>query len=53
MSRDLQEKLAEWGGITQRDRGAVMEGKGEEAAEKYKKYVEDYYRELAKKASER
>jgi hypothetical protein len=53
LSRELTEKLTEWGGITQRDRGAVMEGKGETTAEKYQKYVEDYYRELAKKASER
>ncbi|MDB5294624.1 MAG: hypothetical protein JWO31_607 [Phycisphaerales bacterium] len=53
LSKELKEKFAEWGLITQRDRGAVMEGKGEAAAEKYRKYVDDYYRELAKRASER
>lgn len=53
LSKELQEKFMEWGRITGRDRGAVMDSAGENAAEKYRKYVEDYYRELGKKASER
>jgi len=53
LSKVLEEKGREWGLITDRDRGAVMDSAGETTAEKYRKYVEDYYRELGKKASER
>ncbi|QOV89945.1 DUF4175 family protein [Humisphaera borealis] len=53
LSKELKEKMMEWGIITGRDRGAVMDSAGETTAEKYRKYVEDYYRELGKKATER
>ena len=39
--------------VVDRDRGAVMDSAGEATSEKYRKYVEDYYRELGKKATER
>jgi hypothetical protein len=53
VSRDLKEKMAEWGGISKRDRQAVMEGANEKVFRKYEKFIDDYYREVAKKASER
>ncbi len=53
LSKPLKEVFAEWGKISGRDRGAVMDAAGESPSEKYRKYVEDYYRELGKKASER
>lgn len=52
LSRELEQKLAEWGVITDRARGPMRNGAGEQTAPKYQKYVADYYRELAKKASE-
>jgi hypothetical protein len=52
-SVELQEKFAEWGHLTERQREAVMEGAGEKVLEKYRGLVDDYYRELSKKATER
>ena len=43
---DLKESLAEWGQLTPRQRAAVMEGKGEQVLEPYRKYIEDYYKRL-------
>lgn len=50
--RDIRESAAEWGGLTQREREAVLEGASETTIKKYERLVEDYYRELAKKATE-
>jgi hypothetical protein len=52
-SVELQEKFAEWGGLTERQREAVLEGASEKVIEKYRGLVEDYYRELGKKATQR
>jgi hypothetical protein len=52
-SVELQEKFAEWGKLTERQREAVLEGASEKVIEKYRGLVDDYYRELSKKASER
>jgi acyl-CoA reductase-like NAD-dependent aldehyde dehydrogenase len=52
-SVELQEKFAEWGKLTERQREAVLEGANEKVIEKYRGLVEDYYRELGKKATER
>ena len=52
-SVELQEKFSEWGGLTERQREAVLEGASEKSLEKYRGLVEDYYRELGKKAMER
>ncbi len=51
--KDIRESAAEWGALTQRERDAVMEGAGEKTIKKYERLVEDYYRELAKKATQR
>ena len=50
LTQTLQEKLAEWGALTQRQRDAIIEGRSEQVIEKYRGLVEDYYRELGKKA---
>ncbi len=53
MSKDIHSKISEWGGLTQRERDAVLESKGETIIEKYRNYLDDYYRSLATKAAER
>jgi len=53
LSRKLEERASEWGAITERARKAVLEGRDEKELQKYKKMIDDYYREVAKKASER
>ncbi len=53
LSADIKEKMAEWGGLTPREREAVMEGASDKTIKKYERLVEDYYRELAKKATQR
>jgi hypothetical protein len=45
--------MAEWGGLTPRQRQAVIEGSNETIIQKYKGLVDDYYRSLATKATER
>ena len=52
-SVELQEKFSEWGGLTERQREAILEGAGEKVIEKYRGLVDDYYRELGEKALER
>lgn len=54
LSKELREKGDQWGTITPRGRDAVLEGRNENLADKkYDQFVKDYYREVAKKASER
>ena len=53
LSEEIKEKMSEWGGITPRQREAVIEGSSETVVEKYKKLVDDYYRSLATKSTER
>lgn len=52
-SVELQEKFSEWGGLTDRQRNAVLEGASEKVIDKYRGLVDDYYRELGKKATQR
>ena len=49
-SKTIEEKLAEWGGITAREREAVQEAAGEKVLDKYQKLVKDYYQSLSKQA---
>jgi hypothetical protein len=51
LSTDIHQKMAEWGGITPRQRAAVIEGAGEQVMQKYKTLVDDYYRSLATKTN--
>ncbi|MCC7349050.1 MAG: hypothetical protein IT446_00640 [Phycisphaerales bacterium] len=50
---DIHQNMAEWGGLTPRQRQAVIEGSNETIIQKYKSLVDDYYRSLATKATER
>ena len=52
-SKPLKEAMGEWGGLTPRQRDAVTEGQSEQVIDKYRRLVEDYYRELGKKSSGR
>ena len=50
---DIKETLREWGGLSPRQRDAVIEGSSETVIEAYKRLVEDYYKSLATKATEK
>jgi DNA repair exonuclease SbcCD ATPase subunit len=50
---DLSERMAEWGGVTPRQRQAVIDGAGETVVEKYRALIDDYYRALAQKPTGR
>ena len=45
--------MQEWGGLTPRQRTAVIEGGGETIIEPYKKLIDDYYKSLATKGSDK
>ena len=49
---DIRETAKEWGGISQRDRQAIIDSAGENIIEKYRSLTEEYYRALANKAAE-
>ena len=51
-SKDIMEKAAEWGGLTQRERDAIIQGTSEKIIQKYKKLTDDYYEMMGKKGSE-
>ena len=52
ISKPIEQRLAEWGAITGRERGPARGAAGEKYSAKYDKYIKDYYKELSKKASE-
>jgi hypothetical protein len=52
ISQQIKETAEEWGKISPRARNAVTEGASEEIIEKYRKYVEDYYKGVAVKGTE-
>ena len=49
--RDIREDSAEWGGLTPRERAAIIEGRGERTIGKYERITNDYYEEMARRAS--
>jgi hypothetical protein len=51
--KDLQETAEQWGQISPRLHDAVVEGANEKVPEKYRALVQDYYRSLATKSTER
>jgi hypothetical protein len=53
LSNEIKQSAAEWGKISPRTRDAVMEGSDEQVVEKYRRYVEDYYKGVAVRGSER
>jgi hypothetical protein len=50
---DLKETAENWGQVSPRLHDAVVEGASEKVPEKYRSLVQDYYRSLATKATER
>ena len=50
---DLKETAENWGQVSPRLKDAVVEGASEKVPEKYRNLVQDYYRSLATKATER
>lgn len=48
---DIRQSAREWGGLSDRDRQAVIDSAGEDVVEKYRALVEDYYRALSEKAT--
>jgi hypothetical protein len=50
---NIRESMQEWGGVTPRERAAVIEGGGETIIEPYKKLIDDYYKSLATKSTDR
>ncbi len=52
LSQQIKETSAEWGKISPRLRDAVIEGSSEQIIEKYRKFVEDYYKGLSQQGTE-
>jgi hypothetical protein len=53
LSKDIRETAENWGKLFQRDRGAQMEGGDQQPVRKYKEFIDDYYRSLSEKGSQR
>jgi hypothetical protein len=53
LSKDIRESAAEWGTLTPRARAAVVEGGNENIIEPYAKLIQDYYKTLSAKQTER
>ena len=53
LSQEIKQSASEWGKISPRTRNAVIEGSSEQIIEKYRRYVEDYYKGVAVRGSER
>ncbi len=51
-NKDIREGATEWGGLTPRERQAVIEGTHEKSIGKYEKITRDYYEALGKKATQ-
>lgn len=49
---DIEQKMKEWGGVTAREREAIIEGSNETILERYRRLTDAYYRELAKRSTE-
>jgi hypothetical protein len=44
--------MAEWGGLTPRQRAAILDSRDEQVIDKYRQLIEDYYRSLNQKRSQ-
>lgn len=49
---DIHQSESQWGGITPRQRQAILEGAGDTVIEKYRTVVEEYYRALSSQATQ-
>ncbi len=52
LSQEIRQTSTEWGQISPRLRDAVIEGSSEQIIEKYRKYVEDYYKGLSQQETQ-
>jgi hypothetical protein len=52
LSQKIAETSSEWGKISPRLRDAVIEGSTEQIIEKYRRYVDDYYRGISQQGTE-
>jgi hypothetical protein len=53
LSQEMEQTAAEWGRIAPRLRDAILQGHDEDLIDDYRVLIEDYYRSLSQKASER
>jgi hypothetical protein len=53
LSQEIAQSEAEWGRLSPRARDAVIEGASETPIGKYRNLIEDYYRGVATRGSER
>ena len=53
LSQEIAQSEAEWGRLSPKARQAVIEGQREQPIEKYRKLIEDYYRGVATRQTER
>jgi hypothetical protein len=53
LSQEIAQSEAEWGRLSPKAREAVIEGQSEQPIEKYRKLIEDYYRGVATRQTER
>jgi hypothetical protein len=52
LSQQIKETSSEWGKISPRLRDAVIEGSTEQIIEKYRRYVDDYYKSVNQQGTE-
>jgi hypothetical protein len=52
LSQQIRQTQSEWGKISPRTRNAVIEGSSEQVLEKYRRYVEEYYKGVAVRGTE-
>ena len=53
LSQEIKESRAEWGRLHPRDRAAMVEGQNEQPNPKYQKQIDDYFKTLSEKATQR
>lgn len=49
LSQNIRQTMQDWGGLSARQRQAILQGASDTVIEKYKNLVDDYYRALAEK----
>ncbi len=49
---DIAQTMKEWGGTSPRKRAAVIEAASEKPIEKFKNFIDDYYRALGERATD-
>ncbi len=52
LSAELLESMAEWGGLTPRQRAAILESKDEQTIDRYRQLIEEYWKSMSQKRSQ-